>query len=137
MKKALTILVAIILLVSGMEISLDRHYCGGRLADVKISVTGKMATCGMEQSCPVSADHHGIHNRCCEDQVTFYNLGSKFFPEYFKLTEPATSFNFINTPVINHTPGNLFNRNLVSWVLPPGDDFVSRLTQPQICVFRI
>jgi hypothetical protein len=136
MKKVFAILVTVILLVSGMEISLDRHYCGDRLAAVKISFSGKMATCGMVQSCPVSSDHQGIHNRCCEDKLTFYNLSNKYYPEYFKLTEPATSFNFINTSLFNYTSGDQF-KNQVSWVLPPGESFVTRLTQPEICVFRI
>ncbi len=36
------------MLASGMKVSIDRHYCGGQLAATKISVTGKLASCGME-----------------------------------------------------------------------------------------
>jgi hypothetical protein len=56
MKKVLILLIAVILAVSGMQISLDRHYCGGQLADVRVSVTGKLASCGMENEEPVCPD---------------------------------------------------------------------------------
>jgi len=137
MKKVLIIIIAGILFASGMVVSIDRHYCGGNLADIKISFTGKMATCGMEQGNPVCPDHPVIGNKCCEDQVTYYCLSSNYFPEYFDITRPnpvrsimASDFNNFNVNVLLHS-------ELISWVVPPGYNILSRLTQQDICVFRI
>ncbi|HBH85228.1 MAG: hypothetical protein A2X05_05940 [Bacteroidetes bacterium GWE2_41_25] len=137
MKKVLTILTAAILLVSGMQVSLDRHYCGGNLIDVKISVTGKLASCGMEQyesSCP---GHQAIDKKCCEDQLSFYSLNSNYFPEYFKLSNPTSQRDLLPIHIGNFLPGNSLNTDPVDWVLPPGDYHKSSLKRSEICVFRI
>ncbi len=49
MRKLFGIMFSVMLLVPGIKISLDRHFCCGKLADVKISISGKPATCGMEE----------------------------------------------------------------------------------------
>jgi hypothetical protein len=137
MKKVLTILLAVIFPVVGMQITLDRHYCGGKLADVKISVTGKMASCGMEQSESNRPDHPTIDNKCCEDKVSFYSITSNYCPEHFKLAQPIFERDILPLYVGNLISGNTHNAILTDWVLPPGDNLTSRLTQPEICVFRV
>jgi hypothetical protein len=137
MKKVFAILIAVILLASGMQISLDRHYCGGNLADVKISVTGKLASCGMEKSessCPI---HSAIDKKCCEDQISFYSLNSNYFPEYYKLSHTSTE-RVIN-PILADNPiyVSAYSPDINNWVLPPGNYLKSGLTQSEICVFRI
>ena len=137
MKKVFTILIAAFFLASGMHVSVDRHYCGGKLADVRISVTGKMASCGMEQpetSCP---DHQVINNKCCEDQVSFISIGSNYFPEYFKLSHPATERVLTCIHSDNLYNVTTYRSDLISWVIPPGDNLISGVTQSEICVFRI
>ncbi len=137
MKKALTILTVVFLLASGMQVSLDRHYCCGTLADIKISVTGKMASCGMEQSESSCPGHAVINRKCCEDQVSFYSISSKYYPEYFKLTLTPSERDIFPLQTGNYISDNSFNPDLINWVFPPGDNLKSRLTQSEICVFRI
>ena len=137
MKKVLTILIAAFLLASGMQVSIDHHYCGGSLAGTRISLTGKLASCGMEKpesSCP---DHQGIDKKCCEDQLSFYSISSNYYPEYFKLTYPTSERGTIYLLTGNIISDNSYNPDLFNWVFPPGDYFKSRLTQSEICVFRI
>src|SRR4030042_4261887 len=117
MKKVFTILIATILLASGMQVSIDRHFCGGELADVKFSVTGKMGSCGMEQDEPICPNHSVIINNCCEDQVTFYSISSKYFPEYYKLSHPTTGKDIPVVFVSNIDIRNSYMSDNISWVL--------------------
>jgi hypothetical protein len=137
MKKVLTILIATVLLASGMHVTIDHHYCCGMLADIKISVTGKMASCGMEQSelsCPF---HPVIDKKCCEDLVSCFSITSNYYPEYFRLVNPTSERNVIPAHKDNWISGISYNPELINCVFPPGDTFNSRLTQSGICVFRI
>jgi hypothetical protein len=137
MKKALTILIAIFLLASGMQVSIDRHYCGGSLAGTRISVTGKLASCGMEQSESSCPGHPVIDKKCCEDQVSFYSISSNYYPEYFSLTHATSERDIFPLQIGNYISNNSFNHDLINWFFPPGDNLKSGLTQPEICVFRI
>jgi len=137
MKKVLTILIAAIVIASGMQVSLDRHYCGGNLIDIKISVTGKLATCGMEQSESGCPDNPVIGKKCCEDKVSFYCLNSNYCPEYFKIKQLVSVRDLLPGHFCNLATSDSFNTDLVNWVLPPGARLKSWLTQPEICVFRM
>ena len=48
MKKIVSAFLALLLLISGMHLSVASHYCGGMLAQVKWSFDKELATCGME-----------------------------------------------------------------------------------------
>ena len=137
MKKVLTILIATFLLAAGMQVTIDHHYCGGNLAGTRLSITGKLASCGMEKpesSCP---GHPGIDKKCCEDQLSFYSISSNYYPEYFKLTYPTSERGTIYLLTGNIISDNSYYPDLNNRVFPPGDYFKSRLTQSEICVFRI
>jgi hypothetical protein len=136
MKKGLTIFVIFILLASGMWVTLDRHYCGGRLADVNLSITGKMASCGMEKSESTLPFGTSIDKKCCEDKITLLNISSKYIPEYFEVTHPF-SFNLPDA-VCQSTDiiCQFKNKSLLYSTLPPGNNYAYRLTQPELCIFR-
>jgi len=137
MKKVITILVSVILIASGMHISIDRHYCGGSLADVKISVTGKLASCGMEQAESSCSNNPAFDQKCCEDQISLYGITSNYYPEYFKIIHPVSERDVTAIKVGTFIPDKSYNTDLISWVLPPGYNLKTGLTQPEICVFRI
>jgi hypothetical protein len=137
MRKVLPIVITVVLLASGMQLSIDRHYCGGILADVRISLTGKMASCGMDQSESGYQNYPSIDNKCCEDQVSFYSIVSNYFPEYFKLIRLASERD-ISIPQLSVFPScNSYNSDSINWVLPPGFNLRAGLTLAEICVFRI
>jgi hypothetical protein len=137
MKRILAILISIILLASGMQVTMDRHYCGGRLAGIKVSLTGKLASCGMKQTTPGCQDHPIVDKKCCEDKVSVYSISSNYYPEYFKLTHPASDRHILPVYADNFICDISYNRDLIKWVLPPGDNLSSGLTLSFICVFRI
>ena len=138
MKKVFAILGAILLLTSGMKVSIDHHYCGGTLADVKISLSGKLASCGMEEekipSCP---DHQTVSSKCCDDQVTFYSFDSKYFGEQFRMDVPSWGKTIFTHSVNLLTVIPEITGEKPATVFPPGDLILKNITQSKICVFRI
>jgi hypothetical protein len=137
MKKSLTILITVVLLASGMQVSIDRHYCGGELADIKLSLTGRMASCGMEKTENKCPDYPVFNKKCCEDQISFYSISSKYFPGFFKLSHPSTGKDIPLAHISFIVLRNLNTSDFIAWELPPGDKSKSSLTLSEICVFRI
>jgi hypothetical protein len=137
MKRAIAISVAFILIASGFKITIDRHFCGGNLADVRLSVTGKLASCGMEQEEQQCTNNQAFDQKCCEDQITHFSLSSNYFPEYFSMLHPVTGKEIITMQTDDHIHVNSFHTDSYISNLPPGFNIKSRLTQPEICVFRI
>jgi hypothetical protein len=137
MKKILTILFAVIIPVSGLQISLDRHYCGGRLADVRLSFSGRLASCGMEVKEPYCPASPAVENNCCGDQLTFYSLAGQYLPEQFRLKVPAWNLSVLHHPQQSLKAGNDMLLTLISFTFKSADDHRQRLKPPDICVFRI
>lgn len=125
------------MLLSGMKISIDHHYCGGKLAATKVSLTGKLASCGMEEQEQTCSNQPSVDKNCCEDQITYFGINSKYVPEYFKLSPPSPGKDIPTFPVYSVPLYISDTNNFTSWVLPPGDKIKSGLTLSKICVFRI
>ncbi len=137
MKKAATVFIAIILVVSGMNLSIDRHFCSGNLVAVKLSVTGQHATCGMTQVSDDMAGPQSVNKKCCDDQFRELSISGNYYPEHFHIPQifPAGSKILLPSPMI--TCGSLpvsFNPEKEP---PPGSCPLFSLSQPQSCVFRI
>ena len=49
MKRIVSIPLLFIILFSGINVKFASHYCGGNFSGTKVSLTGELATCGMEQ----------------------------------------------------------------------------------------
>lgn len=137
MKRVLAILVAVVMIASGMHLSIDRHYCGGTLADVKISFTGKLASCGMEQTESECSGHPAIDQKCCEDQLSFVVTSSNYCPEYFKVTHQISEKEIILNSESGFIACNLYIIDKAKRAFPPGDHPGKRQSQSDICVFRI
>ena len=137
MKKIFTILFLPLILASGIQVSIDHHYCGGELAATKLSVTGKLASCGMEEQEHTCSNQPSVDENCCEDQLTYYGINTKYVPEYFKLSPPSLVKDIPAFPVFNSALNYSDKNNFTSWVLPPGDKIKSSCSLSEICVFRI
>jgi hypothetical protein len=83
MKKASSIFLAFLLLLTTIHFSIATHYCGGKLAAVKYSFTGEKAACGMEDKneapCPFN---NSIRSYCCNDQLTLVSTDQNYFSYY-------------------------------------------------------
>lgn len=137
MKRVFSILIAAIMMASGMKVSIDRHYCGGQLAGKKISVTGKLASCGMETQEHRNSNQLSFENNCCEDQFTYYSISNKFIPERFKLSQSSARKDIPSTPGLDVIFTSLGYYDFNIRVLPPGDELRSGVSLSQICVLRI
>ncbi len=139
MKKLFSISVAFLMLLSGLQLTISRHYCGGELADAKVSVTGHVASCGMEgetDDCTQPGNH--VESSCCNNQVSTYAIDHNFAPSFtsFKAFEQAVLQVFILPEIQNFNAITAYNR-IYTDVSPPPNWLVSDVNLSDIGVFRI
>jgi hypothetical protein len=137
MRRTIAILTAFLLIASGMHISIDRHFCGGTLAGVKVSVTGKLASCGMEEVDSRSGNQPVFDKKCCEDQVSDLNILNNCIPEYSNTFHTEKGKEIFPARTDNNITFNSISTYKDIRVLPPGENLDPRLTQPGLCLFRI
>jgi len=138
MKKILYLFFSLVILISGLHLSIATHLCGGEIAAVKWSLTGEKGTCGMEtkqESCP---ERGVIHSNCCQDRVSAFAVDNHYFPTYLSINKPFESvlsvffipetLNFLS---LNSASPYLTNRS------PHNQWRVSSVSIEAICVFRI
>jgi hypothetical protein len=123
-----------------MHITIARHYCGSEIAtSEKISFSGELASCGMEDAgdnSSLSGNYFKTH--CCDDKVSVLAVENNYAPSFFEFKAFSQSVLqvFYIPESYNYQPlfvSNLLNTN----VHPPGDYLVSDVNLPDICVFRI
>ncbi len=141
MKKILSILFALLILLSGTHFTISKHYCGSEVAtSEKVSVSGELASCGME-------DPHdnntlpGMHFRthCCDNEVSVLAVDKNYAPSLtvFKAFSQPVLLQIFDIPAsFSIHPLYAVNHNGTN-VRPPGYFLVSDVSLPDICVFRI
>ena len=138
MKKLLAISFALLILLSGMHISIATHFCGDRISATKLSVSGELASCGMEGSidkCSVAVKLKGTS--CCKDKLAAFVVDNNYNPTLSEFK--AFSQNLLQVFIL---PAFLSNQSQTSLnlictnVSPPGHYQVSDVSLPSICVFR-
>jgi hypothetical protein len=136
-KRAVSILIILLSLASAMRITIDRHFCGGRVADVKLALSGLRASCGMEEDNMKSPDYDAFKPHCCYNESSAYTVDNYIISCAMSVEKP---FSFIKVlfeePVYNitgfgttpvATPGSG----------PPGPNPLRPCGQSILCVFRI
>jgi hypothetical protein len=139
MKKFLSISFSLLILLSGMHFTVATHYCGGKIAASKVSFSGGLASCGMENpvgQCPSTGTH--LASDCCHNKVSAFVVDNNYAPsfsEFKAFSQP--SLQIFNIPASLNAQSlsvlNFLNTN----VHPPGNYLVSEVRLPDICVFRI
>lgn len=127
-------------MILGMvHFSVATHYCSEVEVISKVSLSGKLASCGMEkttESCPV----HGINltSHCCDDIVSFYGIDSNYTPS-FSVTPELFQYNFqvFSVPVGLPLASADFIKTFETTVNPPGVLMSTNVDLTDICVFRI
>jgi len=139
MKKFFTISLALLILLSGMHFTIATHYCGGKIAATKISLSGKEATCGMISSHePNTSGETRISKQCCDDEFSVYKIDHDYSPSAFHFKEFTQQivhefcipegFSFHATNTLLTQPAN---------VSPPDCYLANAVSMAGICVFRI
>ena len=138
MKKILSILFALLILLSGMHLSIAKHFCGGELAEVKWSFSGEKATCGMECDENSYPSNNSVSSNCCQNEVAVYAVDNSYSPSSFQFKAATKHL----SPVFLIPIGLLFRSTAFSFsaytsAIPPDNIAVSAVNLAAICVFRI
>jgi hypothetical protein len=139
MKKLFSISVAFLMLFSGLQLTISRHYCGGELAQSKVSLTGHVASCGMESAtddCTQPGNH--VESSCCDNKVSVYAVDHNFTPSFTDFHSFAQNVLQVFivpecTSIHSFTAINLSSTD----TSPPENLLVDAVSLPKICVFRI
>jgi hypothetical protein len=139
MKKVFAISFAFLVLLSGMHFSIAQHYCSGELAATRVSLSGELASCGMEgdeSSCPVQ--DNGLKAHCCDDTIASYAVDNNYNPSFSEAKDVIRSLIqefYVPESFVIHafiTQNSLFADDG-----PPGPLSASAVSLADICVFRI
>jgi hypothetical protein len=138
-KKGFSISLVLLLLTAMLHLSVATHYCGGNVAALKVSLSGKLASCGMECSekdFPLPGTHFITH--CCEDVLTFYGIDSNYTPS-FSVVPSSYQYNFqvFNIPVGLPVHSSEGLTSLYTNVSPPDALMSTSVDLSDICVLRI
>jgi hypothetical protein len=141
-KRIFSILTVFLVLAATLHISVARHYCGGEFAASKISLSGDLASCGMEgteKNCPLHSAGDHLKSHCCDDVVTYFSIDNNYTQS--QQTVFAESYRFISHfPEISiASPLYISNLNyqVFTGVSPPDYLMYTAVDLTSICVFRI
>ncbi len=127
------------MLLSGLQLTLSKHYCGGELADAKVSVFGGEASCGMENlTGDCNQSNSKVSSNCCKNQTTIYQIDNNFNQSVadLKIATPSVLQLFI-VPETSKLAEFIAHNNFNTDVSPPANKLVSDVSLPEIGVFRI
>jgi hypothetical protein len=139
MKKVTSISLVILLIAAMLHISVATHYCGGKDIASRVSVTGSLASCGMESSeNPIAFSQYSFSKHCCDDLLTFCGTDNNYIPSFSFVPETfQNNFQIWAIPV-DFTGHSFSGLNpLYTDVSPPGVLMSTSVDLCDICVFRI
>ena len=138
MKRVFSLLFAVLILLSGMHLTVASHLCGGELAAVKCSFTGEKASCGMQESqIPVSSNG-AIESDCCKNRVTACESDGNYFSPSNKIAEiPSVTAPIFVAALSNSMQSIVLLKTYQSMVGPPVTTPSNVVEQSFICVFII
>jgi hypothetical protein len=139
MKKVVSISLTFLMLTAMLHLSVATHFCAGKIAASKISLTGKLATCGMnddEKNLPPSGSHYTTY--CCENVLATYGINSIYFPSFSSFHESyQVHYQVLSIPK-NYNIQSLKSVNSIyTSVSPPDVSLSSNVDLSYICIFRI
>jgi hypothetical protein len=138
-KKGFSILFALVMIVSSAHLTIATHYCGGKVAGRVISLSGKLATCGMERTgeiCPSLGNRIATH--CCDNKVLTIGIVNLFTSPLLIQKENTSS----NVDAF-YLPVNQFFRYIsdfnyaITNIHPPGGFSIFEVDLNEICAYRI
>ena len=139
MRKGVSILFVLVMVISSAHVTIATHYCGGEVAARKISLSGKLATCGMEDSkdsCPSSGIL--LKKHCCENSVVTIGIANNFTAPISLQSENTqnTQNHFYLPLTYSNNYISEFNHPFTN-IHPPGGVSASTVNLNNICAFRI
>lgn len=122
-----------------LHFSVATHYCSGKIAASKISLTGKLANCGMEGSekeLPLPGMNFSKH--CCDDVIICFLTDHNYTPS-FPIVQNSFQYNFqiLGIPAGYPVLSPAVSKSLFTNAGPPGAMMSTNVDLSDICVFRI
>jgi hypothetical protein len=139
-KKVFSLSLSLLILAAMFHFTVAIHYCGGKVAASTVSLSGKLATCGMEECSekefPLSGSNFTKH--CCDDIVTFCGIDSNYTPSFSFLPE-SYQYNFQVFSILKGSPVYPIAalKSLITNVSPPEALMSTSVDLSDICIFRI
>jgi hypothetical protein len=139
MKKVFSIVIVSLILISAMHVTVATHFCGGVVAASKISLSGELASCGMEgpeNAYPVTGNYLSSH--CCRDEVSVYAVDDNYTPSFSvskQFSQPVLQVLFIPLRFSFYSMAAL--NSLPKRGSPPGKLLARTVNLADICLFRI
>lgn len=139
MKKGFSIALTLLMLAAIFNVSVSTHYCMGREVAKKVSISGKLADCGMNGSeKSLLPEGLSFNNHCCDNNVTFCGIDNYYSPTYsFSQESFQYSFHVLAIPAGLSFRSQADSNPLYSNESPPGTFVYSSVDLSSICVFRI
>ena len=139
MRRLIAISLALLMLIISLKVSVDFHYCSGKLAQSKIVIGAGNATCGMEESensCKTySSNSSNSFNKgtCCENQ--FNQIKTDDFQSVENFAQPVFEY-YSTTEHINLVSllQGFKSINFKNYKIPPD---ITSVSLPVIGVFLI
>ena len=124
-----------------LNFSVARHYCRGELVASRISLSGTLATCGMEagnEDCPYGQRGDLIESHCCDDVIASYSIDNNYTPAS-QATDgfTRTKIQVPATPVESTVTLSVILHQNWSDISPPRQLMTSAVDLPFIGAFRI
>lgn len=139
MKKLFSILFALLILVSGLHLTVASHICCGELAAVKYSFTGEKASCGMMEDESPSPENGIFKGVCCINHIASCSADKNYLsssPSIVKQIEKEITPVFDLLPEYT-VPSPVLFRTAHSMLGPPVLKSSGAVDLSFICVFII
>lgn len=138
MKRYLPVFLSIILVISGLHLSVISHYCGGKRVQTEVSFDPHAASCGMENDQSEAKRETALHAPdCCSNRAAIYATDDfyQFSSCAFKPVKTTVQTVFLAP---TNTGNSFYHSHLLRYtqIHPPG--FIPLgITPETLCVFRI
>lgn len=137
MKRGFAILISLVVLVSGMNLTFSVHFCGGKAVASKISFTASTASCGMAQDQESNPVDISIKSGCCRNHINFLKVDSYEDAPSQLATVHVPDIQIMVTDFVP-APEHLLKLMTIHERGSPPDSYpVSSVNLSSICVFRI
>ena len=138
MKSIISIPLIILILFTGISVKFATHYCGGYVAATKVSLTGELATCGMESKPDYNTQQETFDKHCCDDIISAYSICNNYFASSYNFDNPRRQvINMIAVPAGYLNNQEKFTITSNNDFRPPGTNHPNSVDRPVLCIFRI
>jgi hypothetical protein len=138
MKTIVSIPLIILLLFTGIKVSVATHYCCGHVAATKVSLTGEQASCGMQNEEDTRSSQDIFATHCCDNITSSCSFSNNYFPSLYSFdnfeVKSVDLFRLASDVVPNQ---ELLASDSDNEGRPPGSLLPNDVLLSSICVFRI